>query len=121
LKLQDIHGIGAQMEKRLNKGGVHSVADLWQASSAQLRQIWGGINGVLFHQLLHGADLEPPSSPFAQSIGHQHVLIGHQHVLEPQMRTTESAQQYSQHLLTKAAERLRHGDYYCRRLAVHLR
>src|SRR5215831_4438962 len=114
LKLQDIYGIGARMEKRLNRGGVHSVADLWQASSAQLRQIWGGINGVLFHQLLHGADLQPPSSAFAQSIGHSHVL-------EPQMRTTEGAQQYSQHLLTKAAERLRHGEYYCRRLAVHLR
>jgi hypothetical protein len=26
----------------------------------------------------------------------------------------------AQHLLTKAAERLRRGDYYCRRLGVHL-
>ena len=114
LKLQDIYGIGSRMEERLNRGGVFTVADLWRASSSQLRQIWGGINGVLFHELLHGADLQPPSSEFAHSFGHQHVL-------EPQARTTEGARQYAQHLLTKAAERLRHKDYYCRRLALHLR
>jgi hypothetical protein len=31
-----------------------------------------------------------------------------------------AAHDFSQHLLTKAAERLRRGDYYCRRLGVHL-
>jgi nucleotidyltransferase/DNA polymerase involved in DNA repair len=114
LKLQDIYGIGPRMERRLNRAGVFTVTDLWQASSLQLRQIWGGINGVLFHQLLHGADLQPPSSPFAHSLGHQHVL-------EPKLRTPEGARQFAQHLLAKAAERLRHRDYYCRRLGLHLR
>jgi DNA polymerase IV len=46
--------------------------------------------------------------------------IGHQHVLEPELRTTKGAHDFAQHLLTKAAERLRRGDYYCRRLALHL-
>jgi hypothetical protein len=32
----------------------------------------------------------------------------------------ERAYDFAQHLLTKAAERLRRGDYYCRRLGVHL-
>ena len=36
------------------------------------------------------------------------------------MRTTKGAHEFAQHLLTKAAERLRRGDYYCRRLGVHL-
>ena len=27
---------------------------------------------------------------------------------------------FAQHLLTKAAERLRRGDYFCRRLGLHL-
>ncbi len=111
LKLQDIYGIGARMEERLNRAGIYSVADLWKASSLRLRQIWGGINGVLFYQMLHGADLQPPSSPFSHSLGHQHVL-------EPQLRTTKGARQFAHHLLTKAAERLRHKDYYCRRLGV---
>jgi DNA polymerase-4 len=114
LKLQDIYGIGPRMEARLNGAGIMTVADLWNASSLRLRQIWGGINGVLFHQMLHGADLQPPSSPFARSLGHQHVL-------EPELRTADGARQFSQHLLGKAAERLRHRDYYCRRLGLHLR
>jgi len=102
------------MEARLNRAGVMTVSDLWQAPSSKLRKIWGGVNGVLFHQMLHGADIQPPSSPFAKSLGHQHVL-------EPELRTTHGARQYAHHLLSKAAERLRHKDYYCRRLGVHLR
>jgi DNA polymerase-4 len=46
--------------------------------------------------------------------------MGHQHVLEPELRTRNGARNFSQHLLTKAAERLRRGDYYCRRLGLHL-
>src|SRR5439155_2286664 len=46
--------------------------------------------------------------------------IGHQHVLEPELRTKHGAHNFAQHLMTKAAERLRRGDYYCRRLGLHL-
>src|SRR5262249_31374244 len=113
LTLQDIYGIGPRMETRLNRAGIMTVADLWNAPSAALRRIWGGVNGVMFHQMLHGADIQPPSSPFAKSLGHQHVL-------EPTLRSTEGARDYAHHLLTKAAERLRRKDYYCRRLGLHL-
>src|ERR1700723_454282 len=114
MKLQEIYGIGQRMELRLKRAGIMTVSDLWDAPSAKLRRVWGGVNGVLFHQLLHGADLQPPSSPFAHSLGHQHVL-------EPERRTIEGARDYAHHHLNKAAERLRHKDYYCRRLTVHLR
>src|SRR6202140_91353 len=113
LKLQDVYGIGARMEQRLNRAGISTVAQLWDATPFQLRRIWGGINGLLFHQMLHGVDIQPPSSRFSKSIGHQHVL-------EPELRTKEGAHDFAQHLLTKAAERLRRGDYYCRRLGLHL-
>jgi hypothetical protein len=63
--------------------------------------------------MLHGVDIQPPSSRFSKSIGHQHVL-------EPDLRTSKGAHNFAQHLLTKAAERLRRGDYYCRRLGLHL-
>jgi hypothetical protein len=65
----------------------------------------------VFHQMLHGVDIRPPSSRFSKSIGHQHVL-------EPDLRTNKGAHNFAQHLLTKAAERLRRGDYYCRRLGL---
>jgi DNA polymerase-4 len=113
LELQEVYGIGARMEQRLHRAGIFTVAQLWQATPFQLRRVWGGINGLLFHQMLHGVDIQPPSSRFSKSIGHQHVL-------EPDLRTNEGAHDFAQHLLTKAAERLRRGDYYCRRLGLHL-
>jgi hypothetical protein len=36
--------------------------------------VWAGINGVLFHQMLHRVDIQPPTSRVSKSIGHQHVL-----------------------------------------------
>ena len=63
--------------------------------------------------MLHGVDIQPPSSRFAKSMGHQHLI-------EPELRTSEGAADFARHLLTKAAERLRHSDYYCRRLGLHL-
>jgi DNA polymerase IV len=113
LELQDIYGIGKRMEERLHRAGITTVAELWEATPFRLRRVWGGINGLLFHQMLHGVDIQPPSSRFAKSMGHQHVL-------EPELRTNEGAANFARHLLTKAAERLRHGDYYCRRLGLHL-
>jgi DNA polymerase-4 len=113
LKLQDVYGIGARMEERLNHAGISTVAQLWEATPHRLRRVWGGINGLLFHQMLHGVDIQAPSSRFAKSMGHQHVL-------EPELRTRAGAQNFARHLLTKAAERLRRGDYYCRRLGLHL-
>jgi DNA polymerase-4 len=113
LELQEIYGIGPRMEQRLHRAGILTVDQLWNATPFQLRRVWGGINGVLFHQMLHGVDIQPPSSRYSKSIGHQHVL-------EPDLRTSEGAHDFAQHLLTKAAERLRRGNYYCRRLGVHL-
>jgi DNA polymerase IV len=113
LELQDIYGIGDRMEQRLHRAGIFTVAELWQASPMRLHRVWGGINGLLSHQMLHDVDIQPPSSRFARSMGHQHVL-------EPDLRTNEGAANFARHLLTKAAERLRHGDYYYQRLGLHL-
>jgi nucleotidyltransferase/DNA polymerase involved in DNA repair len=110
--LQEIYGIGERMEQRLHRAGIFTVAQLlWNTTLFQLRRVWGGINDLLFHQMLHGVDIQPPSSRFSKSIGHQHVL-------EPDLRTRDGAHDFAQHLLTKAAERLRRGDYYCRRFGL---
>src|SRR5258707_3413386 len=102
-----------QQFANLHRAGILTVAELWNATPFQLRRVWGGINGLLFHQMLHGVDIQPPSSRYSKSIGHQHVL-------EPELRTKKGAHDFAQHLLTKAAERLRRRDYYCRRLGAHL-
>jgi len=113
MELTDIYGIAKGMKARLNRAGIYSVADLTSASRHQLRLAWGGINGALYYELLHGADLQFPSSTQSKSLGHEHVL-------EPALRTMSGACQFAQHLLAKAAERLRHDGYFCRRLGVHL-
>jgi DNA polymerase IV len=74
LELQEVYGISERMEQRLNRAGIFTVAELWDASPLRLRRVWGGINGVLFRQMLHGVDIQPRSSRFSKSIGNQHVL-----------------------------------------------
>jgi DNA polymerase-4 len=69
LELQEIYGIGERMEERLHRAGIFTIAELWQASPMRLRRVWGGINGLLFHQMLHGVDIQPPSSRFAKKHG----------------------------------------------------
>jgi len=88
LELQEIYGIGTRMEQRLHRAGICTVAQLWNATPFQLRRVWGGINGLLFHQMLHGVDIQPPSSRYSKSIGHQHVL-------EPELRTTKGAHDFA--------------------------
>src|SRR5258708_35781006 len=78
------YGIRMRMERGMHPPVVFTVAQHWQATPFQLRRMWGGINGVLFHQMLHGVDIQPPSSRFSKSIGHQHVL-------EPELRTSDGA------------------------------
>jgi DNA polymerase-4 len=58
LELQEIYGIGTRMEQRLHRAGILTVAELWNATPLRLRRVWGGINGVLFHQMLHGVDIQ---------------------------------------------------------------
>ena len=111
LELQEIYGIGARMEQRLHGAGISTVAQLWNATPFQLRRVWGGINAVLFHQMLHGVDIQPPSSRYSKSIGHQHVL-------EPELRTSDGAKTFSQHLRPRrpsgcGAATITGGDLAC--------
>lgn len=113
LPAQAICGVGRNMARRLVAQGIQTIGDLWQRDSHQLRQIWGGIHGVRFHALLHGADLP--------RIEHPRRSISHQHVLPPWERSLAAATPVLRQLLARAAERLRHEDYYCRRLSVGIK
>src|SRR6516165_1640476 len=54
LELQVCALFGAKLRLQLHRAGILTVAQLWRATPFQLRRVWGGINGVLFHQMLHG-------------------------------------------------------------------
>ncbi len=110
---EDINGIGANMAARLRHAGIHSMADLWAADARRLRRVWNGVVGARFHALLHGADLPSPVHPRRS--------IGHQHVLPPEQRTMARAMPVIRQLLTRAAQRLRHEGFYCRRLMLNVK
>ncbi|MCF7688722.1 MAG: hypothetical protein K9M98_08695 [Cephaloticoccus sp.] len=113
VKLGDLTGIGENMEQRLISGGIGTVAQLYAASSAQLRALWGSVEGARFHDWLHGGlqEREPV----------RHSSIGHGHVLPPKLRNHEAALGVLHRLLQKAAMRLRHDGCYAGALQVTLR
>ena len=80
------HGTRRAFERFLTPRGqlVNNVERLWNATPFRLRRVWGGVKGLLFHQMLHGVDIQPPTSRYSKSIGHQHVL-------EPKLRTKKGA------------------------------
>ncbi len=113
LRLEDIPGIGVNMGARLRTHGLNDIDALWQADGQYLRRVWGGIQGLRFHELLHGVDLSEPA--------HQRRSLGHQHVLPPTSRNREKATPILRQLLSKAAERLRRENLYCRRTRIDIK
>jgi len=103
LKLTDLPGIAQNMERRLARAGITTVAAFWALSPRRARAVWGSIEGERFWYGLHGID--PPE------VETQRRSIGHSQVLAPELRPPTEAYQVARHLLTKAATRLRRMDY----------
>lgn len=113
LKLTDFCGIGEAMETRLRAAGLSTVAQLYAADAAQLRAVWGSVEGARFHAWMNGG-LQERALP-------EHNTIGHGHVLPPAGRTSETALAVLHRLLQKAAMRLRHTGHYAGSLGVSVR
>ncbi len=73
LELKALPGVGKGMHARLKRGGMATVADVWNADPARLRSLWGNVAGARFWYALHGYAVEPPVTKRA-SIGHGRVL-----------------------------------------------
>jgi DNA polymerase-4 len=113
LELRDLCGIGENMERRLNRHGIHTVEQLWHSSAQKLRLVWGGIEGERFHAMLHG---EPV--PVAET---NRSLVSHSHVLPPEKRTDPGAEAVLHRLLQKAATRLRRIGYLAGTMGVKVK
>jgi DNA polymerase-4 len=105
LKLRDLPGIGAQMEKRLNEQGIRSMEDLLALDCEGTGQVWGSVLGERLGHWLRGEDFEMDEAEQPKSISHQHVLA-------PEIRTPEKAWAVAHKLLHKAAMRLRSGGLW---------
>lgn len=113
LKLQDIYGIGRNMDRRLRAHGIRNIDQLYAASVRNLRKIWGGIEGERFHAELHGAMVERPEE--------QRRHFSHSHILPPRKRTRSGAFAVINRLTQKAAMRLRRDHYYAGHLEIGVR
>ncbi|MFA9480037.1 hypothetical protein ACERK3_17300 [Phycisphaerales bacterium AB-hyl4] len=104
LKLTDLTGIAANMERRLHAAGITTVAQLCQAAEANLAEAWGSqVLGSIWFSQLRGHDL-PRRSTRRQTVGHSHVL-------PPEWRSEERAHAVAVRMLHKAAARMRRLGY----------
>lgn len=99
LELRDLCGIGARMEQRLRRHGIHTVRQLCEASRETLHQAWGSTGGDLMWARLRGEEPYVPQST--------RKSISHSHVLAPEMRNDRDAHATLHRMLQKAAMRLR--------------
>ncbi|HEX8415889.1 MAG TPA: type VI secretion protein ImpB [Sphingomicrobium sp.] len=113
LKLRDIAGIGAKMERRLAADGINDIRQLLDRRPRDAGDAWGGINGDRLWYSLHGVDL--PDKPT------QSRTIGHSHVLSPNKRGFAPVRLTARRLALKAASRLRRKGYRSRLIVLHAR
>ena len=113
LKLDDLHGIGRNMLRRLHQHRIYDVRQLCGASSSQLERIWGSIGGVQIYRELRGEDIG--------EIETKRSTISHSHVLAPKFRNPEAALAVIHKQLQKACRRLRAEQYFAGRMTVNVK
>lgn len=111
MKLRDIAGIGAKMERRLAQDGILDIRQYCERRPRDAGHAWGGVNGDRLWYQLHGVDL--PEKPT------QSRTIGHSHVLSPNKRGLAATRLTARRLALKTASRLRRKGYRSRLLVLH--
>ena len=106
LALTKLPGINVRIELRLNKAGIYTLEDFWNASPQRARSAWGSIEGERFWYKLHGYDIP--------DVVTQKRVVGHSRVLEPSLRTPLQAYTIARQLTVKAAARMRRYGMYAR-------
>jgi DNA polymerase-4 len=118
LKLQDLPGVGARTEKKLNEKGIRSMADLLAVlendhGREQTGELWGSVWGERMWHWLRGDDFDLDENEHSKSVGHQHVLA-------PQFRNAEGAWAVAHKLLHKAAMRMRAEKLWASRIGLSI-
>lgn len=113
LALRDLPGIGPNLHKRLRQADIETVQALYACTSAQLRAIWGSVEGARMWERLRGHHVP---------LSHQKTAsIGHSHVLPPDLRNPAGAEATLHRLLQKAAMRLRAVAHFSGGIHIALR
>jgi DNA polymerase IV len=113
LALTDLCGIADRTAKRLARGGICTVEQLWHANPKFIRQLWGGLVGERFWYQLHGHDLSEAET--------ERSSVSHSQVLAPAARPFREARLVCRRLTQKAAARLRRLGFVAARFGLSLR
>jgi DNA polymerase-4 len=113
MELSDLCGIGANIERRLNRAGITSIKQFWNISPKHARKVWGSVEGETFWYKLHGYDV--PDKKTNKSV------VGHSRVLDPVFRKSDMAHSMALQLTTKACSRLRRNDLYAGKFSLSVR
>jgi len=114
LKLRDLPGVGARMERRLNECGIRSMPELLALSREQMNEAWGSVGGGKLWHWLRGEDFSDPELVHQKSISQSHVL-------PPELRTPEGCYAVAHKLLHKAALRLRNAHLWTTHLSLSIK
>lgn len=113
LELRDFYGVGPNMERRLRRHGIATVAQLCAAPREALHAVWGSVEGERLFANLRGEEvIRPPAV---------RRTLGHSHVLPPELRTTAGARAVLHRLTQKAAMRLRAIQHLAGAMGIFLR
>lgn len=112
LSFGDIPGVGSRMGARLERAGIFTVRDLYNAQPKRLRALWKNVTGERMWYALHGYEIQ--AEPTARG------MFGHARVMPPSWRTIEHAKDCSRLLLTKAARRMRRDNFHASSLMLWL-
>lgn len=113
LSLRDLPGIGANMERRLNRKGLWDMRQLLALDAKGMRNLWGSIWGERMYYYLRGVEL-PELETHRSSVGHSHVLA-------PELRVPEKARLVARRLTLKAASRMRRMGYRAQAMSLAVR
>ncbi|MEP7353184.1 MAG: BON domain-containing protein [Acidobacteriota bacterium] len=108
--LSDIPGVGDRMEARLAGLQITTIEGLLQTRPAQLRALWGSVNGERMWYALHGYAIQAEPT--------QRSMYGHGRVLPTDWRNIPKARDCSRLLLVKAARRMRRDNFAARQLVL---
>ncbi len=113
LTLQDLTGIAARNEHRLNAVGIYTPLDMLAADSATLRLAFKSVLGDWWHQRLRGWEVD--------DVDYDMKSCGRQYVLERRDLSHQQVQQRLHHLVEDVGAKLRRQGKSARGVIVYAR
>jgi DNA polymerase-4 len=112
LELTDLTGIKNQNAKRLNKHGIFTVLDFYNASPMRLQQAFHSITGHYWYVRLHGYEID--------SVPHQRRSYSNSVALGKKLVTPIELSPILANLVEKMSARMRKAGYFAQGIHVSL-